>query len=117
MIIGARELTVICKSGERKPVLLHIEAPIEDAGTWRCWYQIQWPEDGWPAQTTRSYAYGADSLSAVQMGLMKLGTELHFCSYHREGKLYWTEGQVGYGVIVPKDARDLLRGEDARYLG
>ena len=48
---------------------------------------------------------------------MKLGAELHFSSYHKEGKLYWTEGQIGYGVIVPRDARDLLRGEDARYLG
>ena len=117
MMIATRELTAICKSGDHRPVILKLEAPVEDQGTWRCWYEIQWPEDGWPAQVTRSFAYGADSLSAIQMGLMKLGAELHFSSYHKEGKLYWTSGMAGYGVIVPKDARDLLRGEDVRYLG
>ncbi|MBL8597171.1 MAG: hypothetical protein JNL14_05485 [Devosia sp.] len=117
MIIGMRELTAICKSGEHKTVALQLEAPVESEGAWRCWYEIRWPEDEWPAQLTRSFAYGVDSLSAIQMGLMKLGAELHFSSYHKEGKLYWTEGQIGCGVILPRDARDLLRGEDARYLG
>lgn len=117
MVIGTRALTAICKSGEHKPVVLQVEAPVQEAGIWRCWYEIRWPEDGWPAHVTRSFAYGDDPLGAVQMGLMKLGADLHFSSYHREGTLFWTEGQIGYGVIVPKDARDLLRGEDARYLG
>jgi hypothetical protein len=117
MIIATRELIAICKSGGRKPVTIRIESPVEEEGTWRCGYQMQWPEDGWPAQTIRSFAPGADALHAVQMGLMKLGAELHFSSYHREGKLYWHEGQVGYGIIVHKSARDLLRGEDAEMLG
>jgi hypothetical protein len=117
VIVATRELTAICKSGERKPVALRIEVPVETDGTWRCWYEIDWPEDGWPAQTTRSSAPGADAMQAIQLGLMKLGAELHFSSYHREGKLYWNDGQVGYGMIVPKDARDLLRGDDAGMLG
>jgi len=74
---------------------------------WRCWNEIDFPEDGWPAQTRRSYAGGTDAMDAIQIGLMKLGTDLHFTSYHKEHKLY--EGQEGsYGLIVPKNARDLL---------
>jgi hypothetical protein len=117
MIIATRELTAICKSGEEKPVLLRLEAPVLENGMWRCWYEIDFPEDGWPAQTRRSYAGGADAMDAIQLGLMKLGTEMHFNSYHDEHKLYWTKGQEGYGLIVPKNARDLLRGDDVVFYG
>lgn len=118
MIIATRELTAICKSGERKPVTLRLEAPVEENGMWRCWYEIDFPEDGWPAQVTRSYAAGADAMHAIQMGLMKLGAEVHFTSYHKEHKLSWGDGEEGaYGLVVPKNARDLLRGEDITYYG
>ena len=60
MIIATRELTAICKSGEKKPVVLRLEAPVEENGRWVCWYEIDFPADGWPAQTTRSFAGGAD---------------------------------------------------------
>lgn len=56
-------------------------------------------------------------MDAIQLGLMKLGTEMHFNSYHDEHKLYWTKGQEGYGLIVPKNARDLLRGDDVVFYG
>mgnify|MGYP001544722491 CR=1 FL=1 len=118
MIIATRELTAICKSGEKKPVVLRLEAPVQEDGGWRCWYEIDFPEDGGPAQTRRSYAAGDDTMQAIQLGLMKLGTELHFTSYHKEHKLFWDEGQEGsYGLIVPKNARDLLRGDDVTYYG
>jgi hypothetical protein len=32
-------------------------------------------------------------MQAIQLGLMKLGTELHFTSYHKEHKLFWDEAQ------------------------
>jgi hypothetical protein len=119
MIIATRTLTAICKNGEHKPVELRIEAPIQEAdGRWRCWYEIEMPEDGWPAATRRhSVVSGLDSLAALQTALMLLGGDLHATSYHRAGKLYWHEGQTGYGVIVHKSARDLLRGEDAAFMG
>jgi hypothetical protein len=119
MIIATRTLTAICKSGEHKPVLLRLEAPVEEEdGRWRCWYEMDWPEDEWPAETTRSSAIsGLDSLAAIQMALMMLGGDLHFTSYHRDSKLYWHEGQIGYGIVVHKSARDLLRGEDALSFG
>lgn len=117
MIIATRTLKAVAKSGDAKDVSLRIEAPVEEDGTWKCWYEIDWPEDGWAAKTVRSHARGADSIHALQMGLMKLGTELHASNYHLEHKLYWVEGREGYGLIVPKDARDLLRGDDAAFYG
>jgi hypothetical protein len=119
MIIATRTLTLVSKSGEHKPVLLRVEAPVREAdGQWRCWYEMEWPEDEHPAQVTRSSAVSnLDSLSVIQMALMMLGSDLHFTSYHREGRLHWHEGQTGYGIVVHKSARDLLRGEDAEFLG
>jgi hypothetical protein len=118
MIIATRKLTAICKSGEKKPVVLRLEAPVEENGRWVCWYEIDFPADGWPAQTTRSFAGGADPMHAIQTGLMKLGTEIHFTSYHKEHKLSWGDSEEGsYGLIVPKNARDLLRGDDITYYG
>jgi hypothetical protein len=118
MIIATRELTAICKSGEKKPVTLRLEAPVEEAGLWKCWYEIDFPEDGWPAQTRRAYAGGDDAMQAIQLGLMKLGTELLFTSYHKDHKLFWDEAQEGsYGLMVPKNVRNLLRGEDITYFG
>jgi hypothetical protein len=118
MIIATRTLTAICKSGERRPVNLRVEAPVQEAdGRWRCWYEMDWPEVEGPAQTVRTSAVsGLDSLAAMQMALMLLGSDLHFTSYHKEGRLYWHEGQVGYGVIVHKSAHDLLRGDDMEFL-
>lgn len=118
MIIAARTLTAVCKTGEKKPVVLRLEAPVEEDGIWKCWYEIDFPEDGWPAQTRRAYAGGDDAMQALQLGLMKLGTEVHFTNYHKEHKLYWDEAQEGsYGLMVPKNARDQLRGEDVTYFG
>ena len=119
MIVATRTLTIICKSGEHKSVELRVEAPVRETdGRWRCWYEMDWPEDEGPAETTRSSAIsGLDSLAAIQMALMMLGNDLHFTSYHQNGKLYWHDDQLGYGVIVHKSARDLLRGDDIRIFG
>lgn len=119
MIIATRVLMAICKDGEHRPVVLRIEAPVQDPdGRWRCWYEIETPVDGWPAEVHRhSVASALDSLAALQTALMLLGGDIHFISYHAEGKLYWHEGQIGYGVMVHKSARDLLRGEDKEFMG
>jgi hypothetical protein len=117
MIIATRELTAICKSGERKPVVIRLEAPVEENGLWRCWYEIDFPEDGWPAQTRRSYAGGDDAFDAIQFGLMKLGTELLFTSYHKEHRLLWDDLPDNYGLNVPKNIRHLLGAEDASLYG
>jgi len=117
MIIATRVLTAISTSGQKKPFNIRIEAPVEEQGMWRCWYEMDYPEDDTPAHTRRAFGAGEDALAALQMALMKLGVDLHFTSYHLDGKLYWEEGREGYGVLVPKNARDLLKGDDAQYFG
>lgn len=117
MIIATRTLTVQTRSGGERPVTVSLHAPGEEGGIWRCAYEINWPEDGWPAETTTGHARGADAMHALQMGLQKVGMELHASRYHSEGTMYWASGRVGYGFIVPKDARDLLRGDDATFYG
>lgn len=117
MIIATRELTAICKSGEKKPVVLRLESPVEAAGLWRCWYEIAFPEDNWPAQVRRSFAVGDDAMGAIQLGLMKLGSELLFTTYHKEHKLLWGDVPDNYGLIVPKNIRHLLGKYDAEYYG
>lgn len=117
MIIARRTLTVMTKTGGTKPVEVRFFAPEQEERAWRCQYEVAWPEDGWPAEITQSSAQGMDSVAALQNALMKVGAELHFSSYHREGKMYWGEEGVGYGFIVHRSARDLLRGDDAEYFG
>jgi hypothetical protein len=117
MILATRQLTAISKTGESKAVVLRLETPVQDNDLWYCWYEIDFPEDGWPAETRRSYAAGEDAMEAIQLGLMKLGTEVVFTTYHKEHKLYWGEQEGSYGLIVPKNARGLLRGDDLRFYG
>jgi hypothetical protein len=117
MIIATRELTAICKSGEKKPVVLRLEAPVQEDGFWRCWYEIDWPEDEGPARTRRFYAGGEDAMQALQLGLMALGIELHTNDYHDEHRLFWDEPEAGYGLIVPRNLRDKLRGDDITFYG
>jgi hypothetical protein len=71
----------------------------------------------WPVEVTRSSAQGMDSVAALQSALMKLGAELHVSSYHRDGRMYWGDEGAGYGFVVPKSARDMLRGDDAEHYG
>lgn len=62
-------------------------------------------------------AQGIDAVAALQFALQKLAVDLHRTTYHREGRMHWHEEGAGYGFIVPKRARDLLRGDGATYYG
>lgn len=117
MLIASRILTVKTKTGEERSVELRVFAPVAHGTDWDCHYELAWPEDGWPAQVTKGYARGSDSLQALQLGMQKLGVELHFASYHRERTMRWQDGWVGYGIALPKEGRDLMIGDDARFYG
>lgn len=117
MIIATRTLRVQTKAGAEKAVEVRLYAPEPRNAGWDCRYEIDWPEDGWPAQTTKGHAQGNDAIHALQLAMQKLGLELHMTSYHRERTMRWMEGWIGYGFALPKDARDLLIGDDAKYYG
>jgi hypothetical protein len=57
-------------------------------------------------------------MEALLLGPVKLGTDIVCATYHKEHRLYADDGREGsYGLIVPKNIRDLLRGDDASYYG
>ena len=117
MIISTRTLYIQTKQGETKEVQTRLYQPEKDGPSWVCRYEIDWPSDSWPAQTRRSRAGGADSMHALQLAMQKLGLDLHSTSYHPDGRMWWQEGLVGYGFALRRDARDLMRGEDAKWYG
>jgi Domain of unknown function (DUF6968) len=111
MMIASRTLTL--RDGDRTvEIPISIFAPeCEKPGAWRCRYDIRWPEG------PRSYeGWGVDAVQAFTITLGMIGAEIYSSSYHRSGDLFWTEPGNGYGFPVPPTYRDLLHGDDAKYL-
>ena len=111
MIIGRRILTL--KTDDRDieiPVTIHAPAS-EAAEVWFCRYDVGWPEGA------RSYAgWGADAIQALVSALNMSGAEIYSSSYHKSGHLVWDQPGNGYGFPVVSGLRDLLVGDDAKYL-
>lgn len=116
MIVASRTLTVVTKAGGEAAVSIRLFLPEGAGDRWECRYEIDFPEDGWPARTVKSHAVGSDSMHALQLAMQKLGVELHMTSYHRDHAMRW-EHWDGYGIALPKDGRDLMRGDDAKFYG
>ncbi|MBS0536894.1 MAG: hypothetical protein JSR72_22785 [Proteobacteria bacterium] len=111
MIIGTRTLT--WRDGERTmEIPISIYAPErETPGVWRCRYDVGWPEG------LRVFAgYGVDAIQALVIALGMIGAELYSSSYHKSGSLVWDKPGSGYGFPVVPTLRDLLIGEDVKYL-
>ena len=82
--------------------------PIEN-GCWKCFYEIDWPE-----QKRRFSGQGANSMQALVLSLQMLGGEIYASQAHKEGRL--NAGEGGYGIPVPPNFRPDLLGYDAKYL-
>jgi len=65
----------------------------------------------------RERLHGVDAMQALILTLQMIGDRLHFSDYHKTGRLYFETPGSGYGFPVPKNARDLLIGDDARFDG
>jgi hypothetical protein len=91
-------------------VTIRVFAPERDGNAWKCRYEIDWPAEKWA-----SYAGGFDSTQALILALQKIGTDIYFSEYHKSGRLFWDNPNNGYGFPLPKDARDNLIGNDAKY--
>ncbi len=89
-------------------ISIRIFLPAEDNDSWRCPYEIDWP-DG----KKSSAAVGVDSVQAILLALQKIGIEIYTSDYHKRGQLTWFEPNQGYGFPVTKNVRDLLKGADA----
>ena len=79
---------------------------------WFCRYEIAWPH-GLAAKK----AWGFDAVQAVYLTLQAIGADIYFSEYHKSGRLMLDRPGKGYGFPVPKNARDLLVGDDAVFDG
>ena len=110
MTIANRSLKL--RAGQSKTdVAVRIFAPQQDRGNWSCQYEIDWPEG-----SRKGAAAGCDSVQALLFALNMVGAEIYTSEYHKSGDLMWSEPHQGYGFPVPQNLRDLLVGDDAKFL-
>ncbi len=111
MEIASRVLTLRNNQAETK-IPIQIFAPeMERPGVWGCRYDVGWP-DGFRSKT----AWGVDGIQALYIALGMIGAEIYTSNYHKSGDLYWDKPGTGYGFPVASTLRDLLVGEDKKYL-
>ena len=111
MIIATRVLILRTEAGDVEiPIRIHAPEPADRS--WKCRYEI-----GWPDETFKSQGYGEDAVQAIELTFQKIGIELYVSEGHKAGKLGWNEPGAGYGFPVPKNVRDLLVGYDKQIYG
>jgi hypothetical protein len=111
MVIASRVLTLRDENGDTK-IAIRISAPqLEKTGAWGCQYEIDWP-DGTHTVTI----FGFDSAQALLLAMQTIGAEIYSSNYHKAGKLFLDKPGNGYGFPVVSTLRDLLQGDDAKYL-
>ena len=112
MLIADRMLQYTTEGGVHLQVSVQLFAPENTGHDWRCRYVI-----GWPNGKEGNAANGIDAMQALILTLQMIGARLYFSDYHKTGRLYFETPGSGYGFPVPKNARDLLIGDDARFEG
>lgn len=111
MLIAER-LLKISSSGTTKDVFVRLNAPQKQSeSSWSCVYEIEWPER--PKKMT---VWGADSMQTIVLALQMIGADLYTSNYHKAGELLFEKIGGGYGFPVGRGTRDLLEGDDAKFL-
>jgi len=111
MIIASRVLTLRAETKDVK-IPIRIFAPKEGTnGNWFCRYEIDWPD-----KKSELSVGGIDSAQALVLALQTIGAEIYSSSYHESGKLFVDKPGGGYGFPVVPTYRDLLQGNDKKYL-
>jgi len=110
MIIATRSLVLRDKGHDRR-IPIEIHAPEKTKGNWICRFEIEWP-DG----KTARWGAGADAIQALLIALQMIGAEIYASRHHESGRLKWLAPSRGYGFPVPKNIRDLLVGDDKKFL-
>jgi hypothetical protein len=110
MVIANRLLKLRLGSSDID-VPIRIYAPKANGIDWTCHYEI-----GWPEGTRKSYAAGIDAIQVLHLALQKIGVDVYTSKHHESKALSWEKPGRGYGFPVSKNIRDLLEGDDAKYL-
>jgi hypothetical protein len=111
MLIASRMLK-LRKGRDEIPIEICIFAPRKaESGSWFCRYEIDWPDENHQMDVG-----GADSVQALVLALQTIGAEIYTSNYHKAGALFVEHDRKGYGFPVMSNLRDLLVGDDAKYL-
>jgi Domain of unknown function (DUF6968) len=111
MVIASRELTLRIENDNIK-IPIRIFAPeIEKPGVCGCRYEVDWPD-----KKSVKTIFGIDSVQALVLALQTVGAEIYSSNYHKAGRLFFDKPGTGYGFPVMPTLRDLLQGDDAKYL-
>ncbi|MEP9368634.1 hypothetical protein [Xanthobacter sp. VNH20] len=108
--IAERTLNLRTSDGDVE-VPIRIYAPEFSGVAWICRYETDWPEG---RQTM--VAHGFDSVQALVIAMQMIAADIYTSSYHEAGQLHFRPDWKGYGFPVTHNIRDMLIGEDAKYL-
>src|SRR5262245_3521257 len=90
---------------------VRIFAPEQEDASWSCKFEVDWPD----GMVTMS-AGGVDAVQALDLALKMIGAQIYASDHHASGNLMWEAPGKGYGFPVGKNIRDLLVGDDKKYL-
>jgi hypothetical protein len=90
---------------------IRIFAPTQNENSWSCKAEI-----GWPDGTVTMPIWGVDAVQALELALKAIGAQIYASDHHASGDLMWEEAGKGYGFPVTNNIRDLLVGDDKRYM-
>jgi len=110
MIIATRLLTLRDRGANRE-IPIHIHAPEQSQVDWICRFDI-----GWPGGKAERWGAGVDAVQALLSALQMIGAELYVSDEYKSGALVWHSPGRGYGFPVPQTIRDLLVGDDRKFL-
>jgi hypothetical protein len=110
MLIATRVLKLRSASGEIE-IPIRLFAPEPAAVDWLCRFEIDWPDE-----KLSRFAVGIDAAQALQLALTMIGVQIYASDHHASGKLMWLEPGKGYGFPVTNNIRDLLVGDDKKFL-
>lgn len=110
MLIATRALKLHRTTGEIQ-IPIRIFAPEQEGSSWRCKLEIDWPEG-----TVKRAAGGIDAVQALELAMKMIGALIYTSDHHESGELMWLEPGKGYGFPVANTIRDLLIGDDAKFL-
>src|SRR5262245_54342272 len=110
MIIATR-LLKLREGGTSREVPIHIHAREKADVDWICRFEI-----GWPNAKAERWGGGVDPAQALLSALQMIGAELYTSDQHRSEALMWLSPHRGYGFPVPQNIRDLLVGDDKKFL-
>ena len=111
MLIASWVLTLL-NGNDPIRIPIRIFAPEKSKnGSWFCRYEIDWP-----GEQHKMEIGGFDSAQALVLALQAIGAEIYSSNYHKSGKLYLDKPGTGYGFPVVPTFRELLQGDDAKYL-